>query len=177
MQAVHTNVRIIDIQREKLILNALINLHSRFLGNSFGTTEHWIPIFYSLRCIFVICTQKYPTYLQEEYNTVGKSYGTKGRCEPISLEGERKVHTIHGGINGYHDESTWQRRHLFHDCLDTLPCSCNGVVGIVQLFVVLDDQTEIGNKLASIVTSIFCYRNFKDRSLQACIQWWKNPLG
>jgi len=73
---------------------------------------------------------KYPTYLQEEYNTVGKSYGTKGRCEPISLEGARKVHTIHGGINGYHDESA----HLLlaeeaFDFMIVLTCFLAAVMG------------------------------------------------
>jgi len=34
-------------------------------------------------------------------------YLSDTRCPltPISLEGARKVHTIYGGINSYHDES------------------------------------------------------------------------
>jgi len=65
---------------------------------------------------------------------------------------------------------------LFHDFLVTLYRSCNLVVSIVQLFVVLNDQTEIGNKLVNTVTKIFYYRDTEDRSLRACIQWWKNIL-
>jgi len=53
-------------------MNTLINLHSRLLGNGFGTIKHSNLQFSAMhvRSSDGYRSIEYPTYLQEGYNTV-----------------------------------------------------------------------------------------------------------